>query len=207
VVTPVGGIFVYSGGAAYAVQSIETAPVTRVDETRAGDAMYRDHSRTKPYNLFGRPAELYAFGGKPVPPPSLFAFRKPTQPPGGVAATRFHVGFGGGFGVSYAYNATSSTWSRTVDDPSAEAATPEAPRNVVVMFVNYEGGVGIIGAEAQLVGSGPLTVFTGGHRVDGRWIRSDRSKPARLVDSAGHSIGLTPGQTWVELAPTGTPVS
>jgi hypothetical protein len=207
VVTPVGGIFVYSGGAAYAIQSIETAPVTLVDETRAGSAMFRVHSRIKPHNLFGRAAQLFAFGAKPVPPPPLFSYRAANQAPGGVAATQFHVGLGSGFGVSYAYNATTSTWGRTVDDPSVEAATPENPRNVIVMFVDYVGGVGVIGSEANLVGSGNATVFTGGHRVDGRWLRPDRAKPARFVDATGKTIGLTPGQTWVELAPTGTPVS
>jgi hypothetical protein len=207
VVTPIGGIFVYSGGAAYAIASIRTAPVTLVDETRAGDAMFRVQSRIKPHNLFGRTASLFAFGGKPVPPPPLFTYRASNQAPGGAAVTRFHVGFGSGFGVSYSYNATSSTWSRAVDDPSAAAATPEAPRNVAVMFVNYAGGVGVIGSEAQLVGSGNAVVFTGGHRIDGRWIRPDRLKPAQFVDAAGAPIRLTPGQTWVELAPTGTAIS
>jgi hypothetical protein len=206
VVTPIGGIFVYSGGAAYAIQSIETAPVTLVDETRAGSAMYRDHSRSAPHNLFGYAPKLFAFGGKPLPPPPLFAYRKANQAPGGVAVTHFHVGFGGGFGVSYTYNATTSTWARTVDDPSVEAQTPENPRNVIVMDVDYAGGVGVIGSEAQIVGSGNAIVFTGGHRIDGRWIRPDRAKPARFVDSTGKTIGLTPGQTWVELAPIGTVV-
>jgi hypothetical protein len=207
VVTPVGGIFVYSGGAAYAIQSIKTAPVTLVDETSAGNAMFRDHSRVKPHNLFGRGASLFAIGGKPVPPPPLFTYRAASQASGGVPVSHFHVGFGGNFGVSYAYNATSRTWTRTVDHPSVEAATPESPRNVIVMFVNYVGGVGIIGSQAALTGSGNAIVFTDGHRVDGRWIRPDRSKPARFVTAAGATIGLTPGQTWVELAPLGIPVS
>src|ERR1700735_4540239 len=38
VVWPLGGIFAYSGGAAYAVDSIETAPVKLVDESSAGSA-------------------------------------------------------------------------------------------------------------------------------------------------------------------------
>lgn len=207
VVTPVGGLFVYSGGAAYAIQSIRTAPVTLVDETRAGSAMYRDHSRKPPHNLFGYPSKLFAFGGKPVPPHPLFTYRAANQAPAGAAVTRFHVGLGGHFGVGYSYNATNSTWSRVVDDPSHDASTPENPRNVIVMFVNYAGGVGVIGSEAQLVGTGSLTVFTAGHRIDGRWIRPDRTKPARLVDTAGKAIALTPGQTWVTLAPAGTPVT
>jgi hypothetical protein len=207
VVTPIGGIFVYSGGAAYAIQSIQTAPVTLVDETRAGHAMFRDHSRVAPHNLFGYPSQLFAFKGKPVPPPPLFTYRAANQAPGGVAVAQFHVGLGGHFGVAYHYEAANSTWSRQVDEPGYDAATPENPRNVIVMFVNYAGGVGVIGSEAELVGSGNAIVFTGGHRIDGHWTRPDRTKPARFTDSTGKRIGLTPGQTWVELAPTGTAVS
>jgi hypothetical protein len=207
VVRPIGGIFVYSGGAAYAIQSIQTAPVTLVDETRAGHAMFRDHSRVKPHNLFGYAPQLFAFKGKPVPPPPLFTYRAANQAPGGVPVTQFHVGLGGHFGVAYHYDAANSTWSRAVDEPAYDAATPENPRNVIVLFTNYVGGVGVIGSEAQLVGSGNAIVFTGGHRIDGRWSRPDRTKPARFVDSSGKRIGLTPGQTWVELAPTGTPVT
>jgi hypothetical protein len=206
VVRPIGGIFVYSGGAAYAVASIRTAPVKLVDETSAGSAMFRDGSRQKPHNLFARPSELFAFGGTPVPPPPLFTYRVGHAPVGGARVSHLNVGFGGGFAVSYDYT-KAGLWSRSVDDPSAAAASAETPRNVVVMFVNYEGGVGNIGSEAQLVGQGDAAVFTAGHRVNARWVRPDPAKPARFVDAAGAPIRLTAGQTWVELAPIGTPVT
>jgi Protein of unknown function (DUF3048) N-terminal domain/Protein of unknown function (DUF3048) C-terminal domain len=204
VVTPIGGIFVYSGGAPYAITSIQSAPVTLVDESRAGSAMFRDSSRAKPHNLFGRPAALFAFGGKPVPPPPLFTYRKPHAKVGGTPVTNFNVGFGGGFAVTYQWDAKRAVWNRTVDDPSAAASGVKTPRNVVVMFVNYAGGVGIIGSEAERVGQGNAVIFTAGHRIAGRWIRPDRAKPARFVDAAGATVPLTPGQTWVELAPIGT---
>ena len=75
------------------------------------------------------------------------------------------------------------------------------------MFVQYAGGVGVIGSEAQLVGEGSVVIFTGGHRIDGRWVRADRSKPARFFDTAGAPVRLTPGQTWVELARPAPPVT
>jgi hypothetical protein len=206
VVRPIGGIFVYSGGAPYAVSSIRSAPVKLVDETSAGSAMFRDSSRDKPHNLFGRPPELFAFGGTPVPPPPLFIYRVGHAAVPGARVSHLHVGFGSGFGVSYDYTKT-GLWSRSVDDPGSAASSVETPRNVVVMFVNYEGGVGIIGSEANLIGQGDAAIFTSGHRVNGRWIRPDPAKPARFVDAAGAPIRLTAGQTWVELAPLGTPVT
>ena len=74
-----------------------------------------------------------------------------------------------------------------------------APKNVVVLPVGYAGGVGVIGAEAQLVGSGTVQVFTNGrghHRHLGA-ARQDQAHGAR--DANDEPIRLTPGQTWVEL--------
>lgn len=209
VVTPIGGLFVYSGGAAYAVNSIRTAPVTLVDETRAGSAMFRDHSRQAPHNLYAHPAKLFAFGGTPVPPPHLFTYRTAHQAVPGVVVTHATVGFGGGYGVSYAWDPVHQMWDRSIFGHTdlLESGVQEAPRNVVVMFVHYDGGVGVIGSEADLVGSGDAIVFTAGHEITGRWVRPDRVRPAQFVDSAGATVRLTPGQTWVELAPTGTPVT
>jgi hypothetical protein len=208
VVTPIGGIFVYSGGAPYAIASIKTAPVNLIDETRAGAAMFRDHSRSAPHNLYARPPALFAFGGTPVPPPPLFLYRAKHQVVPGVSVTHMNLALGAGFSVSYQWNAKRSVWAREVDDPSQEASDPNvAPANVIVMFVNYAGGVGVIGSEAQLNGSGSAVIFTGGHRIDGRWMAPSRSKPAQFVDTAGAAVRLTPGQTWVELAPIGTPIT
>ena len=74
-----------------------------------------------------------------------------------------------------------------------------APQNVVVMFVQYAGGVGVEGAEAELTGSGKALVFTGGKEITGTWSRPDKAKPAKLLTASGAVIRLTPGQTWVEL--------
>ena len=74
-----------------------------------------------------------------------------------------------------------------------------APQNVVVMFVQYQGGAGALQAEAVLTGFGKLSVFTGGKEIKGTWSRPNKEKPAKLLSASGAVIRLTPGQTWVEL--------
>ena len=74
IVFPIGGIFAFSGGAEYAVRSIETAPVKLYDESNAGAAMFRDPSREVPHNLFANAQLLMAKDGKPRPPPALFTY-------------------------------------------------------------------------------------------------------------------------------------
>src|ERR1035441_4914694 len=52
IVYPIGGIFAFSGGAQYAINSIETAPVKTFDQSNSGSAMFRDPKRYAPHNLY-----------------------------------------------------------------------------------------------------------------------------------------------------------
>ncbi len=212
IVWPIGGIFAYSGGAAYAIQSIDTAPVTQLDETRAGSMMFRDpdNSRYEPYNLWAHVDQMFKAGGKPIPPPPIFVYRKAGAPAGGTKAVAVSVGFAAGFNTLWTWDTKSGTWLRTAGKYGANDIDAEnvriAPRNVVVMVVKYLGGAGVEQSEAELTGSGPLMVFTDGKEIKGTWSRPDKAKPARLLNSTGGAIRLTPGQTWVELPDVSYPV-
>src|SRR5262249_49382482 len=102
------------------------------------------------------------------------------------------------------WDAASATWKRAIfGSPEVVASGKQlAPKNIVVMFVNYVGGDpnhSNIGAEAQLTGTGKALVFTAGKEITGTWSRPDKSRPAQLLNAAGQPIALTPGQTWGEL--------
>jgi len=203
IVTPIRGVFAYSGGAPYAIASINTAPVVQLDETRAGPLMFRDHTRNAPWNLYANVNGMYGRCQDPAPLP-LFTYRAAGQPAAGTPVSSVQVGFLNGYAVTWRWDTPSATWRRFIfGAPEITAAGSQfAPQNVVVMFARYVGGDpahGNEGAEAELTGTGKLQVFTAGHEVDGTWSRPDRSHPARLLDAAGHAIPLTPGQTWVEL--------
>jgi hypothetical protein len=209
-VWPIGGVFAYSGGAQYAIDSINTAPVVQLDENRAGALMFRDHSRRAPYNLYAHVNFMYGKCGKPVPPPPLFTYRAKGAAVAGSPAATVRVGFLGdpSFAVTWSWDATSGTWKRSIfgEPENVATGTQLAPKNVVVMFVSYVGGDAQhsnIGAEAVLTGHGTAVVFTAGKQILGTWSRPDKSRPAQLLDAAGKVIALTPGQTWVELPETG----
>jgi hypothetical protein len=207
-VRPFGGVFAYSGGAPYAIASINTAPVVQLDENRAGPLMFRDHTRDAPYNLYAHVNFMYAKCGPKVPPPPLFTYRAAGAPIGGLPATSVRVGFLAGFAVTWNWDAPRGTWKRSIfgSPENLASGTQLAPKNVVVMFVPYVGGDPRdfnIGAEAQLTGTGTAVVFTGGREILGSWSRPDPNTAARLLDAAGKPIALTPGQTWVELPDKG----
>lgn len=201
IVFPIGGIFAFSGGAAYAVNSIETAPVKLFDESNAGDTMFRDAQRESPHNLFANAALLMKKDGLPRPPPALFTYRAPGQAALGPRVASMVVGFESGYAVTYDWNASTRSWDRSIfgaPDVTANGARL-SPKNVIVMYVNYVGGVGVIDSYAQLVGSGPAEIFTDGRVERGTWSRQNLYHRTVYLDAAGKAIGLTPGQTWVEL--------
>ena len=206
IVWPIGGIFAYSGGAAYAVSSILTAPVHTVDETQAGSAMFRDNNgRVAPNNLYGYGPRLFAVGGHPSPPPALFTYRTAHQVSTGTPVVSVNVGFTGGYAIQYHWNSSTASWDRVqfgVPDVTVDGVRM-SPKNVIVMAVAYTGGVCQIGAEAKMTGSGKATVFSDGRVIKGTWTRSSFSQVTKYVDSKGHVIALTPGQTIVELLYTG----
>src|ERR1019366_4934941 len=207
VVWPIGGIFAFSGGAPYAVASIETAPVKLVNETSAGTAMFRDPDLQAPHNLFAAPPALFALGAPPPPPPPMFAYRSATQKATGRPITNFTVPFPSVYPVTWPWDTTTSSWDRTLfgkADVTGSGAR-ESPKNVIVMFVNYVNGIGTFTSYADLQGTGKVDVFSGGREVAGTWSRGASKSDLLTYQTANsRAIALTPGQTWVELLNVGT---
>lgn len=213
VVWPLGGLFAYSGGAAYAVASIATAPVKLIDESSAGAAMFRDPNRVAPHNLYAIGPKLFAFGGSPVPPPALFGYRGATSSGSSTSGPKvrsFVVTFPSIYSVTWTWNATTDSWDRTLFGQPDVTGTGvrESPKNVVVMYVNYVNGIGTMASYANLQGSGTVDVFTNGREIAGTWSRgASKSDVVTYRDAKGQPILVTPGQTWVELVNVGAPLS
>ncbi len=210
VVYPLGGIFAYSGGAQYAINSIETAPVKLIDEDAAGNAMFRDPDLEAPHNLFARGPQLFAFKGTPTPPPALFSYRSATTAAVGAPVTSFVVPFPSIYPVTWTWDTTTSSWDRTIFGQPDVTGTGqrESPKNVIVMYVNYVNGIGTMNSYANLQGSGVAMIFSGGKEIVGTWSRgSSMSDVIQYTTSSGATVRLTPGQTWVELLNDGAALS
>ena len=209
IVFPIGGIFAFSGGAQYAITSIETAPVKLIDQSNAGAAMFRDPTRPPPHNLFANAVLLMKEGGKVHTPPALFTYVSRDAPALGAPVGSFTVNFGSGFATAYQWDAKTHDWLRSIFGAPDMTATGErvAPTNVIVMSVKYYGGVGVEGSYAQMVGSGPVEVFSDGRLQKGTWFRRNIHLPTAYRSASGKVIALRPGQTWVELLAVGETVS
>ncbi len=201
IVFPIGGVFAFSGGAEYALRSIATAPVKLYDESNSGSAMFRDPNRPVPHNLFANAQLLMKKDGVPRPTRPLFSYLAPGQFAHGPKVRSFTVGFEAGYAVTYTWNSSTRRWDRWLFGALEKSANGVqlAPKNVIVMSVNYVGGVGVIDSYAQMVGSGPAEVFTGGVVQHGHWSRSNLYHRTVFTNDQGRVIELAPGQTWVEL--------
>ena len=210
VVWPIGGIFAFSGGAPYAIASIETAPVKLIDEDAAGAAMFRDPDLEAPHNLFASAPALFAFKGTPTPPPALFSYRAASAQPVGAPVTKFVVPFPSIYPVTWTWDSATNSWDRTLFGQPDVTGTGqrESPKNVIVMYVNYVNGIGTENSYADLQGSGTAMVFSGGKEIVGTWSRgSSKADIIQYLTSSGAAIRLTPGQTWVELLNVGAALS
>ena len=112
-----------------------------------------------------------------------------------------------GVRVGWEYDAAGNAYLRTQDGKPHEdrEAGPISSTNVVVLTVEYVPSPADANSpEAQTIGTGEVTVYTGGKAVTGTWTRNDRTDVFHLTAADGSPIRLTPGNTWVELARAGT---
>ena len=210
IVFPLGGIFAFSGGAPYALAAIAKAPVTLVDESSAGAAMFRDPNRVAPHNLYAVGPSLFAFKGTPTPPSPLFTYRSPSTRVVGPAVASVTVPFPSIYPETWTWDAKTASWDRSLFGQAMITGTGVrvSPVNVLVMWVNYVNGVGTFTSYANLLGTGPVTLFSAGKEVQGTWSRGPSlSDPIVYTNASGKPLALTPGQTWVELLNTGAVLS
>ncbi len=197
-----------SGANAGILALVDQADLVNVNALVAGGAYYRARDRSAPHNLFAYSAALYDAsnhgGGLP---PQLFRYRSPGDPvAGGTPSTGVSIAFGRA-DVSFTWSAADRGWRRTQNGSAHTTSSGErlAPANVVVLEVTYgPSSVDARSPEAHTVGSGTAHVFTAGQRITGTWQRGSSTDRIVVLDGDGDEILLTPGQTFVELAPPGT---
>jgi hypothetical protein len=122
----------------------------------------------------------------------------------------------GGPVVTWDWDASSQTWKRGQNGSAdvTEGGGQISAANVIFQFVNYSiVGYQTIGSAtspvpmADLVGQGQAMILTAGTTIAATWSKPAAASVTQFADTNGTPVMLTPGQTWVELAPLGTPVN
>ncbi|HYN47595.1 MAG TPA: DUF3048 domain-containing protein [Candidatus Nanopelagicales bacterium] len=181
-----------------------------------GTYLWRTTDRFAPHNVYTDGKRLRALAGKVGAAPLEAAAPAWKFGPDAAlglrpAGARIDVAYREG-AFSYRYDRGSNTWRRYVNGEvqrDRANSTMVAPKNVAVMEVSF----GLLGPsqkgrlEAATIGSGRAWIATNGTIVRGTWKKTSDTSATRFFDRAGKPVTLTRGQTFVQVIPTGTPVT
>ncbi|HUR17670.1 MAG TPA: DUF3048 domain-containing protein [Acidimicrobiales bacterium] len=208
-------LFAYAGTNAVTQKAVSAAPLVNLS---SGPGYRRDSKRKAPYNLFSSTGALFARAPKDSgPPPPQFRYRPANTAlasAGAAPVKRAHIQYKGKIVTDVDYEWNGSGWARKQNGTAHvdTAGAQVAPANVVIQFVAYK-DTGLVDRsntgvpEGQLIGEGEVWVLSDGRIVKGKWTKANPTEVTRFTDPAGAPIALTPGRTWVELAPPGTATS
>ncbi len=210
-------LLICSGGAPNIIAAVKASGMAYIEEDTKH--FWRDRTRLAPHNLYTSVALLRqylteagdAFNSAIT---SGLTFKQAGQESDGsdeatvTKATSIKIPYKATIcAAEYQYDAASNTYLHSINGvPHTDLTTGKrvAPRNVIVQYVKVvdSGQRDVTGAPvpvSQVIGSGKCVVFSGGKVYSGTWKKSSRSAPTEFVDSAGKSIDLNPGQTWIHL--------
>lgn len=206
IAAPFGGILAYSGyGAEETHQLALDSGLVNVTENNQG-LMFRLPDRVAPYNLALKAKEtIKANPGNP--PAQQFAYsanvESSTAAVDGAAANKISIVFSGATDDDWGYDAATGKylrWQWGGPDKDSDGKQLSAT-NVAIMRVDVVQFVGV--PRTVMVSSGEAWVATGGKVVHGKWSKAGTKDPIRFVTDAGSTIFLAPGNTWIEMVPTG----
>jgi hypothetical protein len=208
-------VLAFAGTNANFMPILQAQPVDVVTMDNHPELFWRVGNNA-PHNLFSSVARLAAVSTTHTPPAPFFTFLKPGQAFGGAGvapAASVSYSFPAA-SLSWTWDAATGKWNRTQDGTADVVASGRqiSATNVVFYFAQYvtsgmATGEGLPPApipDGIMTGSGPCWIFSGGKVVKGTWSRPNLTTPATYKDSAGATIALAPGNTWIEVPPIGT---
>ena len=122
--------------------------------------------------------------------------------------------FTSGTAVEFRYDAAIGKYVRYINGVAQHAADGNlvTATNVIVQdcrVVPHPEDTDVNGNPAQFtytVGTGDVSVFRQGHRINGTWARANTAAGTTLTASNGVPLTLDPGNTWVVLVRNGVPI-
>jgi Protein of unknown function (DUF3048) N-terminal domain/Protein of unknown function (DUF3048) C-terminal domain len=156
--------------------------------------------------------------GDTTPPAAVFQYSSTRAQ--GPPDSSLSINFSSTSDETWTYQRSSNTYTLSYADTGPAmiqqadgAMTPLSTDNIVVQVVQYTIGPWVENDEGGLevmvdpTGSGPLEVLRDGVFIRGTWKRASLSSPLQLLNGAGQTIKLRPGNTWVDVVPSGQPVT
>lgn len=137
----------------------------------------------------------------------------PDAPPAARGSGTLDIGWPGAMRVRYVYNPQTNAYERSWGGSrhlDGVDSRPVSPKVLIVMhaeqrFANGPGGYNDVDVE----GSGAVEVYQNGQVISGTWSKSEIHKQDPLVfrTPLGRSIEFVPGQIWIHVSDSKTPVT
>ena len=206
-------LFAHVGASPPVMEDLRASAAADMDEFfYAGDRPYtRLTSRPSPFNAYVSLAGLREFGAlrhETRRPIESLDFARARQGIGAVRSITIPPGPRTAFQVQYSYDPAIGRWRRSLGGvPDIDAANDAAiaVANVVIQHVEIrvtafiEDSLGNLSLAIPTTGSGPVTVFRDGLRIQGTWERPNAEAVTRFRTTRGTPLELRPGPTWVHL--------
>ncbi len=205
-----GAIFAHCGGDPKDIEPIREWKVADADEFHRGDLFWRDSTRVPPDNLYAAVDNLRKAVSSPLPAPTP---RWEFQPSADEPVPGLRIDYGYKYIAEYRYLEEAGEYIRYVTDGAntlqqkdRHSGEPVLVSNIIVQFapskVVYSDG----GLVIDLIGEGKASYLLGGHLAEGTWKKTAVEEPTMFYDEDGATVRLAPGQTWIQIVPTGTRV-
>ena len=197
-IVPKGATVVTSGAAAITINRINGAGIPWITEGAAG--VYRDNSRSAPYNLFARLSDISKrLKADEEPPPYLPWGIEADLPRGGKAST-----------LTADFGAHTTTWQFQkggyVNTDTYAAQDDQFPADSVLVLrvkvgdAGYRDPAGYPVPETKFEGTGAALLFHGGRVIKGSWTKDGLTGAIQLATKGG-DLAVPAGHVWVELVP------
>jgi hypothetical protein len=197
-IVPEGATVVTSGAAPITIKRINGAGIPWITEGAAG--VYRETSRSAPYNLFARLGDIARRLKAGDEPPAYLPWGTEDDLPKGAKARTLTADFG----------AHSTTWAFRkggyVNTDSYAAPGDQFPADSVLVLrvkvgdAGYRDPAGYPVPETKFEGKGAALLFHGGRVIRGTWSKDGLTDALELATKGGE-LTVPAGHVWVELVP------
>ncbi|MAF44374.1 MAG: hypothetical protein CL407_00425 [Acidimicrobiaceae bacterium] len=210
-----GALFGWSGSNWAFRKLLDTVAITDVGLYRNPSHYWRQTERIPPSNLWVRASQLFnKEAHDPHSSEPLWPYELPEETTSGPSREIKGVKVDwGSTKVEHLWDAARSGWARSQnDDPHVvldlKGEQHElAPENLIIQFTKYvlTNEEDVNGARIPLglvsEGSGTALILKDGGLIEGRWIKANVTVHTDFFDNQGRLIAMSPGSTWVLLAP------
>lgn len=199
-------LYMHCGGSQDGLSAVKETRIFDANEFYRAPYFWRTIDRLAPHNLFTS-AELWQkyfidYGSQRTKEEwQGWIFGENTSPSEKVGS--FELEYAKSFDIGWRYNAESGKYERLLNgelflDNQDNAITAD---NVIVQFASVK-ILDAVGRRAiGTVGTGEARVFHNGEMIRAEWKKAGEKERTRFFDENNNEILLTPGRTWVMVAP------